>query len=200
VQIVSNVTPEGLTFKVPVQPALFVTVSPQTIHGWGLETAEVLVQARGLERDARREVQISNDRPGRLAASTLTLGASGQGAVSIRSAATGVVKITASGPGFQDGHGVVTFAPPTLFIAAGVVGGLAGGLLRVGGRWRGRIPRAVGQIALALLCGAVVLGLYALGVNVTGFTLPGSVGEVAVFVVSALGAFGGTSRLNPASR
>ena len=48
-----------------------------------------------------------------------------------------------------------------------------------------------------MLAGAVVFGLYALGVNLTGFRLPAQAGEVLVFVVSAVGAFIGTRLLTP---
>ncbi|MFL6197428.1 MAG: hypothetical protein ACJ75H_24795 [Thermoanaerobaculia bacterium] len=47
-QVVSNVTPEGVKLTLPVQPALFVRVTPRQIQGWGLETADVLVQSRAL--------------------------------------------------------------------------------------------------------------------------------------------------------
>ncbi|MFL6197429.1 MAG: hypothetical protein ACJ75H_24800 [Thermoanaerobaculia bacterium] len=51
------------------------------------------------------------------------------------------------------------------------------------------------RLGLGLICGAIVFALYALGVNLTGFNLPGRAGELVVFVVAALGALGGVGLL-----
>jgi hypothetical protein len=50
-------------------------------------------------------------------------------------------------------------------------------------------------LGLAVICGAIVFALYALGANVIGFKLPGRAGELVVFVVAALGALGGVGLL-----
>ena len=61
VLVTSSVTPEGVTFKVPVLPALFVDVTPRRIQGWGLETADVEVHARALPPGGNRQVQLVAD-------------------------------------------------------------------------------------------------------------------------------------------
>jgi hypothetical protein len=198
VQVVSNVTPEGVKLTLPVQPALFVRVTPPRIQGWGLETADVLVQSRALAPTGNRQVQFSTDGGGIVTPTELTLNATGTGTASIRSVSTGPTVVTVSGPGFSDeASAPVEFVFPMRFIIAAILGGLAGGLLRIGVPRRGSGKRALANLGLGVICGAIVFALYALGVNVIGFQLPRLAGEVLVFVVAALGALGGVGLLTP---
>lgn len=197
VQVVSNVTPEGVKLTLPVQPALFVRVTPPQIQGWGLETADVLVQSRALGPTANRQVQLSTD-GGIITPTELTLSAAGTGAASIRSVSTKKATITVSGQGFTEASAPVEFLFPAQFLAAGILGGLAGGALRLGVPRRGGSRRALAKLGLAVICGAIVFALYALGANVIGFQLPGRAGELVVFAVAALGALGGVGLLKPA--
>lgn len=200
VQVVSNVTPEGVRLTLPVQPALFVRVTPPQIQGWGLETADVLVQSRALGPTTNREVQLSTD-GGIVAPTELTLSAAGMGTASIRSVSTGKAVITASGPAFTEASAQVEFLFPTRFLAAGILGGLAGGAVRLGVSGRAARRRVLAKLGLSVICGAIVFALYALGVNVIGFKLPGRAGELVVFAVAALGALGGVGLLKtPASQ
>ncbi|HET9768788.1 MAG TPA: hypothetical protein VFS60_18220 [Thermoanaerobaculia bacterium] len=199
VLITSSVTPEGVTFKVPVLPALFVDVTPRRIQGWGLETADVEVQARALPPGGNRQVQLVAD-AGNVEPRRLTLDADGTGEASIRSASTGKPTITVSGPAFAAATVPIEFVFPTWFLLAGFVGGLAGGSLRIGLPRPGRLGRFFARLAAAVICGFLVLGLYVLGVNVVGFHLPARAGEVLVFVVAALGALGGVGLLKPSSK
>ncbi len=194
VQVVSNVTPEGVKLTIPVQPALFVRATPPRIQGWGLETADVLVQSRALGPKTNRRVLVSSD-GGIVTPTELTLSTDGTGTSSIRSVSTGEAVITASGPAFPDATTPVEFLFPWHFIAAGLLGGLAGGALRLGIPRRGTGRRTLAKLGLAVICGAIVFALYALGANVIGFQLPGRAGELVVFVVSALGALGGVGLL-----
>lgn len=196
VQVVSNVTPEGVKLTIPVQPALFVRATPPEIQGWGLETADVLVQSRALGPKTNRKVLVSSD-AGIVTPTELTLSTDGTATASIRSVSTGKAEITASGPAFRDATAPIEFLFPWHFIAAGILGGLAGGALRLGIPRRGTGRRALAKLGLAVICGAIVFALYALGANVIGFQLPGRAGELVVFVVSALGALGGVSLLKP---
>lgn len=194
VQIVSNVTPEGVKLTLPVQPALFVRVTPPQIQGWGLETADVPVQSRALGPTTNRQVQLSTD-AGIISPTELTLSAAGTGTASIRSVSTGKAVITVSGPAFTEASAQVEFLFPTRFIAAAILGGLAGGVLRLGVPRRGTGRRVLAKLGLAVICGAIVFALYALGANVIGFELPRRAGELVVFAVAALGALGGVGLL-----
>lgn len=196
-QVVSNVTPEGVKLTLPVQPALFVRVTPQRIQGWGLETADVLVQSRALASTASREVQLSTEGGGIVEPTELTLSAAGTGKASIRSVSTGNAVVTVSGPAFPDeASAPIEFVFPTRFLIAALFGGLAGGLLRMGVPRRGaRWGLLLAKLGLGVICGAIVFALYALGVNLIGFNLPGRAGELVVFVVAALGALGGVGLL-----
>ena len=200
VQVVSNVTPEGVKLTIPVQPALFVRVTPSRIQGWGLETADVLVQSRALGPKTNRRVQLSTD-GGIVTPTEISLSTEGTGTASIRSVSTGKADITVSGPAFPDAPtpAPVEFLFPLHFIAAGILGGLAGGALRLGVPRRGAGRRTLAKLGLAVICGAIVFALYALGANVIGFQLPGRAGELVVFVVSALGALGGVGLLKPSA-
>lgn len=75
---------------------------------------------------------------------------------------------------------------------ASVIGGLGGGLLKRGMKRSGSSKRLLLELLLSVLTGAIVFGLFALGVNTVGFNLPHNGGEVLVAVVAALGAFVGT--------
>jgi hypothetical protein len=164
----------------------------------------------------QREVVALRDRIARLPAATVdtsvvmaapetesaaTASAAGTGATSIRSVSTGKAVITASGPAFTEASAQVEFLFPTRFLAAGILGGLAGGALRLGVPRRGAGRRVLAKLGLSVICGAIVFALYALGANVIGFKLPGRAGELVVFVVAALGALGGVGLLKtPASQ
>jgi ABC-type thiamin/hydroxymethylpyrimidine transport system permease subunit len=84
------------------------------------------------------------------------------------------------------------------YLLAVAVGGLAGGLLRHGLK-RGNLKHLLLDLLLGVVAGALIFGLYALGVNLTGFQLPRNGGELLVAVVAALGAFGGARLLQPKS-
>ncbi|HEV8241694.1 MAG TPA: hypothetical protein VGS57_20185 [Thermoanaerobaculia bacterium] len=196
VLVTSSVTPEGVTFKVPVTPALFVDVTPRRILGWGLELADVELNARALPAGGNRQVQLVAD-SGTVEPRRLTLDAGGTGEATLRSASIGKSSVTVSGPTFAAATVPIEFVFPTWFLLAGLVGGVAGGSLRIGLPRPGRLGRFLARLGAAVTCGFLVLGLYVLGVNVVGFKLPARAGEVLVFVVAALGALGGVGLLKP---
>lgn len=184
---------EAVALKVD-RPILKVSVSPDVIQGWGLETASLLVSAD--EARGSRETLQAASRLGRLSQQRIALDQEGLGSATLRSASIGRDTVTVGGSPFKETTVAVTFAPPVRFIIAATVGGLVGGVLRIGRRIRVDAQTAR-DLALSVLTGAVVFGLYALGVNVTGFDLPAQAGEVVVFVVAAIGAFVGTRLLSP---
>ena len=70
-----------------------------------------------------------------------------------------------------------------------------GGALRRGIKTGGNAKTIAMEFVLAVLAGALVFGLFVLGVNVTGFSLPERGGEVLVAVVAAIGGLFGTKLL-----
>lgn len=58
-------------------------------------------------------------------------------------------------------------------------------------RWRSPL-RLAPELALGVITGALIFGLFVVGVHVLGLPLPPNGGEVLVAAVAALGAFFGT--------
>jgi hypothetical protein len=198
VTVVSNVAPAGEELILKVRPSLALKVTPSSIQGWGLETAEVLVSAQSLKADHDRTVQLSSTL-GRLSANTTALDAGGMAQVTVRSESTGSGQITVGAAGLDGATTTVAYVFPWRFLGAALVGGVVGGLLRKRSRSRstGAFAKSMG---IAVLAAAVVVALYVLGINLVGFALPTHGGEVLVFVVAALGALYGTKLLTPEAK
>jgi hypothetical protein len=192
VTVVSNVTPAGEKLTLRVRPSMGVRVSPASIQGWGLETANVLVRAQGYAGGGT-QVQLSTSL-GRLSDNRATLDDSGMAQVSIRSESVGTGTVSAAGAGLDGATVDVVYDFPWRFLGAALLGGIVGGLLRKRSR-AGGTDAVVKSLGIAVLSAAVVVGLYVLGINVVGFALPTHGGEVLVFVVAALGALYGTKLL-----
>lgn len=189
----STVNPEGapLTMKV-VRPEVEVRVSPPSIQGLGLETADIVVNSKAPQVTRGLRIQLASD-GGRVEPLTVVLDDSGIATARIRSSSVGRATIRAEGPVIASGaQANVAFQTPWRFISSALLGGLAGGVMRKGAQWRTGPRRLALELLVAVLTGAVVFGLFALGVNLLGVNLPSQGGEVLVFVVSALGAFIGT--------
>ncbi len=196
----SSVNPDGAQLAIPVaRPGLEVSISPSRIQGWGLQVADVSVHSTSSSQAAHgASVQLSTNL-GLVEPLNVTLDDSGNGAATIRSVSSGTATVTAEGALFGGkSEARVDFARPWSFITAASLGGLAGGILRRGTRWTGGAKRAALELLVAVLCGWVVFGLFALGVNVLSVRLPQQGGEVLAFVVAALGALGGTRLLTQA--
>ena len=197
VRVRSNLAPdkeEIVELKVQ-RPGIVLSVSPEAIQGWGLETAVLTVQA-GEPGFGRQALQLTS-RIGRLDDNHVLLDDNGMASQIVRSASIGTDTITVRGIPFGEETRQIRYTLPVRFMVAAVLGGLAGGILRIGKKFRLNRSSAR-ELGLAVLAGAVVFGLYALGVNLSSFRLPAQAGEVLVFVVSALGAFVGSRLLTPA--
>ena len=179
------------------RPRLKLSVAPPAFQGLGLEKATVTVSASDVEQSAGREVTLTPT-GGALKDTTLTLGPRGSARTEWRSSSIGHFSISADGGEFSAAEAGADFEPPWRFGIAALIGGLAGGILRNAFKRRGARRFAL-EMVIAVVTGAVVFGLFVLGVNVTGFTLPASGGEILVFVVSAIGALLGTAVLTPKS-
>jgi len=192
VRLVPSFDPEGTEIEVPVvRGHLQLTVSPSRIQGLGLETARVQVRATGLPSADGIAVALSSDR-GSLEASELTLGATGVATTTIRSVTTGVATVRAEAAGLAPADAKVLFVFPWLFLAAAVLGGVVGSLIR----WArtevaGRRSLWLELLVLGVLVGLVVASAYSIGINLIGFEPATHAGEAVVFVLSALGAFFG---------
>ncbi len=193
-RVVSNVSAEPVSVRLPVARARLELKGKTSLQGWGLESTEVTVRASD-GNTSRDEVVVLSARRGNLKPETVKLDDAGTAQAVLRSEATGRVLLEASSSRLQAATLEFDFEFPTRFLAAAVVGGLGGGLLRRGLKRSGSARRLALELLLSVLTGALIFGLFVLGVNLTGFQLPRDGGEVLVAVVAALGAFFGTQLL-----
>ena len=181
----------------PVERARLQLAAKPRLQGWGLESTEVTIAASDGAASKGQEVVLQPPALGTLTPMTLRLEDNGTATAKLRSESTGSVQIVASSSTLGAPEPLsIEFEFPTRFLLSGLVGGLAGSILKRGGK-RAGARRWARDLLLGVLTGAVVLGLFVFGVNVTGFPLPPAGGEVLVFVVAALGAFVGTQLLQP---
>lgn len=188
----ANVASKNETIVVPIVWAeLSVTVSPVTIQGFGLETAEVTVRSHGLRQPEGVEVALATDR-GSLEATTLVLNDQGSAATTIRSVSSGVARIEARGTTAQQpAHAELTFAVPWFFVFFAVAGGMVGAILRWG---KQRRDQATGRplwikLILGALAGILISAAWAIGINLLAVEFDATAGEAVIFVLSALGAY-----------
>jgi hypothetical protein len=195
-QVVSNVSAEPVKLTLPVQRARLELRAKTRLQGWGLESTDVVVSASDGEGSKGQVVVLDAPR-GTITPEKVVLAADGTATASLRSESTGRVQLTATSARLESARLGLDYEFPARVLIAGVFGGLAGGLLRRGLKRGGSSKRIALELLLGVLAGAVVFGLFALGVNVVGFQLPQNGGEVLVAVVSALGAYFGTRLLEP---
>ncbi|HVS12512.1 MAG TPA: hypothetical protein VMV46_01215, partial [Thermoanaerobaculia bacterium] len=201
VRLVPSFDPEGAEIEMPVlRGELRLTISPREIQGLGLETARVTVQAAGLPSSAGLVVALSSDR-GSLEADAPTLNPSGIASTTIRSVSLGeaTVRAEAAAAGLAPGEAAVHFVFPWLFLAAALVGGVVGSLIR----WArtehaARRSLWVELLVLGVLVGLVVAAAYSIGINLLGLEPKARAGEALVFVLAALGAYFGIPSRSPA--
>ena len=190
-RVVSNVSADPVSVRLPVERARLALSAKPRLQGWGLESADVTVSA-GDGEASRGEVVVLAASRGSLSLPKVELGSDGTANVTLRSESTGAAFLEASNPRLLTAKAEIAFDFPSRFMVAGLIGGLAGGLLQRGlKRWRSSRRLAL-ELLLGVITGALVFGLFVLGVNVLGLPLPRDGGEVLVAVVAALGAFFGT--------
>lgn len=196
-QVASNVNAEPVKLTLPVKRAQLELRAKTRLQGWGLESTEVTVAAT--DSEASKGSLVVLEAPlGNLTPQRVTLTDQGDAQAVLRSESTGRIQLTATGASLEPATLMIDYEFPTRFLLAALGGGLVGGLLRTGGKHFGDARRFAWNLLLGVLTGALVFGLFALGINVVGFPLPRVGGEALVGVVSALGAFFGTGVLAPA--
>jgi hypothetical protein len=191
---------EPIVVAVPVERARLQLSAKTQLQGWGLESTEVVVSASNGAASKGQEVELHQPPLGTLSPTTVRLLDNGRNTARLRSESIGTVQLTASSAALGAPEPLtIDFQFPARFLVAGLLGGLVGAFLRKGLKRTGT-RRLVFELALGVLTGALVLGLFVLGVNVTGFPLPSAGGEALLFVVAALGAYTGTQLLQPKPR
>lgn len=188
----------GMELAVPVRrPSLHIEVSPPTIQGFGLETADVTVSAQGAAINGPITVRLSSS-GARPEPPILTLEGSGTATTTIRSRGLGSAELTASSDILQSAAAEVNFQAPWGFAIAAIAGGLLGGFLRflmpLIGTTKKLRPRELAlQVALGSLAGILTASAYAVGLNFLDLSPSAVVGEALVFTIAALGALAGST-------
>lgn len=196
-RVVSSFEPAGIPIQLQVEPTLFVSTERRTIQGMGFETTQVHVSSYGADKPQDTVVTLTADPSAYFAQSRLRLDAQGRAETTLRSDSGGSVSLSATAPGFASVPASVQVATPWRTLAFSVAGGLLGGLIRLLPQMRrGKsIRRWWIALLVSVLTGALVFGLMLLGVNVFPVEFAVRVGQVFVFVVSALGAWAGVAAL-----
>lgn len=197
VMVASPFNPGGMPVDLELAPAFSLSIT-KAFDGLGLEAATIKVAATGLANAKGRIVQLTADGPARLTKEELQLDENGRASTTLRSVGVGPTTITAELTGFPPARAGTTASLPVMTIGAIILGGIAGGLIRLlQGLKRGNERRFWLDLLVAILVGIVVFLLYALGVNLIPFRFAVEIGAAFVFVVSALGAFYGPRLLEP---
>ena len=199
VDIASPFDPQGVAVMLGLGPSFTLSLT-RSIQGLGLEAATVAVSATNLANPEDQVVQLTVDGTARAEEDQLRLDKHGNASTKLRSVGVGPATVTARLMGFAPVRATTIATLPLLTIAASIVGGIVGGLIRL----LPSVQRNTGRrfwfgLAVAVLVGIVVFGLYAVGVNVLPFRPTVQVGAIVVFVVSAMGAFLGSGLLGPGS-
>lgn len=194
VNIASNLVQDPFELSLPLNPTLIIT-SDGPIDGFGLATSTINVTALGVLQPKGKLITFQRTSgAGSLLAKKVALEEDGTATTELRSDGLGGATVSASLPGLVPAPTTIDFQFPYVTIFSSLIGGILGGLIRVGtSRMRGR--RALLALGIAVLVGIFVFGLYAVGVNVLPIQPIVKAGAVLVFVVSGLGAFMGPSIL-----
>lgn len=181
-----------------MRPEARLWSTPDSVIGWGIGEATVFVEARGLKEANGLPVslRVSN---GSLGADRVTLDASGQAQVTLRSSRAPAATVEIMSTPLRGGAPlVVPFTEPWWFLGAAVLGGLAGAFLRGRGRAHWVKALAIGIVTAVVMCLAYAVGVDWPARVLATAGIPKAV-EAAVFVLGAVGALVGVSALLPKS-
>lgn len=188
-RFVPSFDPNGSEIELAVlRGGLKISVSPQSIQGFGLETASITVRASGLPEPRGALVTLSTDR-GTPGGTSLELNESGLATTTLRSITTGVATLSAEAEGAAGGTATAIFVMPWLFLGASLLGGAAGALVRWGkNRGKGGKRRGLGfDVGIGVVAGVIVAVAYAIGINLLDVRPAATAGEALVFVLAAFG-------------
>jgi hypothetical protein len=196
--ILSNLSREGMGITVPVEPTLLVETDNRDLRGWGLQTTQVTVRAVG-------GAAIPEKRPVSLSAagaflmnSAPTFDKHGVAHAELRSDRNGQITVSATATGYVSGASDplhVTWPWQTLLFA--LVGGLIGGFIRLGPQIRRGMNglRFVVGLIIAVLTGLLIFVLYVLGVKLLPVAFAVEVGDLFALAAAALGGWLGSGVL-----
>jgi hypothetical protein len=193
--VVSMFDHAGTQIALPVASELDVDTGNGRIAGFGVESTHITVSLNNVADAPGRMVTLHVDPSGYLDQTKLTLDDKGVAETELRSGSIGTAQIRATSPGLAPISAIVTYTFPFLTIAASILGGLLGAgvsLFTTPGEGNSAMRRLLG----ASLYGILVFVAYVIGINLLPVTAKVSVGALATFAISALGAWVGPNVAN----
>ena len=198
VLIVPAFDPRGVGVWLPIEPALVFEQPPAGIQGLGVESATLVVGARGIRSRDSVPVTLSISH-GSLETNRIFV-KDGGAVVKLRSAGLGPATVTARVVGWQPAEATITYQWPIVFLAASLLGGALGAVVASLQR---KSRASLGRTVLkGVLIGLVVCAVYfGIGVNLLQFDVKIQFfNEIAVFALSALAAMFGIPALSGSGR
>jgi hypothetical protein len=182
-----------------INASLSVMLSVPRIAGFGFETDDVTVQAKGLPSPAGVPVTVFLQGGGGtfLPASQLALDSNGEAFAKLRSSGVSpnvVVAATLAG-GATAQAAPIMYVWPLAWLAFAIVGGVLGGIVKQLTASPKSRKGWIATLAVSVTLGFLAAGLYALGVSTIPAIPVGAGGQLVVAVVAALSAIGGVSLL-----
>jgi hypothetical protein len=184
VRIVPSFELSGYPLSLPVEPYLRFSGLPTAIDGLGIGESTVTVQLVGRTLSEPLPVHLDADY-GSVEPADLQIDSKGTASGQLRSAGLRPASLTASAPGVAPVTARIEYAWPWLFLAAGVLGGLAGAFLA--GRWGEKQRSSLGLLVEGGIYGVLATTVFvALGINLIGLSIQRPLAEAAVFGFAAL--------------
>jgi hypothetical protein len=187
----------GPAVEVPIAsrqaPLLSISITRDTILGFGLESGRASVQVEHVLAPGGMEIALEIDRGWLADGGVVRLNERGRGDITIRSVGLGEARLTSRDPVFASVQpDTLRFAPPWLFMAAILIGGTLGTLATREARegWWKALPAGIAT-------GVIVVAAYAVGINLLGVAPAAVAGEALAGVLAALGAVAGAHVLKP---
>lgn len=195
VRVVTRFDSEGIELTVPIQPQISVALGAGAIEGWGIGTSTVTVTTAGLRNPEGRPVSLTVDPHGYIEHASVRLDANGHAETELRSESTGKATVTAQLIGLPEARDSMHFDFPFRTLVASLLGSLVGALIRLK-RQPPAQRKGLGTFLISALVGVVVWAAHGIGISLLPYTPGVTVGSLAVFALSALGAFGGARLLD----
>lgn len=214
VDVTARNPPNPVELKVSTGVALSETVVPlavfnasvsvmtgaPSIAGFGFETIEVTVQAKGLPRLEGMPVTVFlQGGGGSFTPAKLTLDANGLATTTLRSSGVSpnVVVAATLGNGATAQAAPIAYVWPIAWLAFAVGGGVIGGVVK---QLTGKRRAWLATIVVSVLLGFLAAGLYMLGVSTVPAIPVGTGGQLVVAMIAALTSIGGVSLLPGAAK
>lgn len=171
-----------------IRPELSIQISPGSIQGWGLEQADITIEAKGMEQPENAEVRLSATK-GALDRSIVTLDKSGVATAKIRSIGLGSAMVAAGSSRLKEATMKIEFIWPWAFAIAALFGAAIGVVAKKLAKGK--------RLAMTGLLSGLALGIlgavaFAVGVNLTGYVPEAKVGEAVTFFAAGIVAYAGS--------